>query len=145
MDEIEFEEPTFGICDCCGTTTTTLTRFVTRDGDALAVYYAKFSDGPKHDFISVLVGLGDWGEGSVPAARDAFAFRLWAKEANFNIGLVDPADAPWDTDYLGRILKRDEALRHPLLQEVFDLSDRIVKCDPPIIEFLASAPHTALQ
>ena len=41
-DEIEFGEPTYYDCDCCGHRTTKLTRFITRDGDAFAAYYAHF-------------------------------------------------------------------------------------------------------
>ena len=45
MLRIEYEDPVeSGPCECCGGTTTSLTRFVYSDGDAYAVYYARFSD-----------------------------------------------------------------------------------------------------
>jgi hypothetical protein len=40
MLTIEFEKPHQSVCECCGGTTTSLTRFVYRDDDAFAVYYA---------------------------------------------------------------------------------------------------------
>ncbi|MGO4572524.1 hypothetical protein [Microvirga sp. 2TAF3] len=52
--------------------------------------------------------------------------------------IVDPEDTRWETDYLGKILSWEEALKHPWLREVFDLSDRMVRCDKPINEFLTS-------
>lgn len=137
-DTIEFEEPTYSTCDCCGETSTRLTRFVSRDDTALAVYLADFS--PGHDYVSVLASFGGWG-GEVdefgPADRTAFAFRIWIAADSYQVGFVDPSESGYNTDYFGRILDREEALRHPLRQEAFDLSDHIVECDQPVIEFLS--------
>ncbi len=43
MIRIEFEEPTSSSCACCGKATIRLTRFVYRDEDAYAVYYAQYT------------------------------------------------------------------------------------------------------
>lgn len=134
MDRIEFEPPTRSICTCCGDATTHLVRFVSRDEAAFAVYFADFSEG--HDFVSVLVGLGEWSDDSTSSDRLAFALRIWTAENSYQVGLVNAADTMYATSYLGRILDRDEALAHPLKPEVFALSDHIVACDEPVIEFL---------
>ena len=134
-DTIEFEEPTYSTCECCGERTTHLVRFVSRDDSAFGVYLADFS--PGHDFVSVLVSFGGWGDDSfTPADRTAFAFRIWISENSYQVGLVDGADTKFKNGYFGQILSREEALGHPLRQEVFDLSDHIVECDRPVIEFL---------
>lgn len=135
-DEIEFCEPSYYDCDCCGHRTTKLTRFVTRAGNAFAAYYAHFSDGPEHDDVQVLVGLGHWGEDAAPEDRTAIAFRIWNTDESFNVGLMDANH--WSTDYLGRRLSREEALASPWKKEVFDLSDHIVICDQPIVDYLQS-------
>ncbi len=135
-DEIEFEEPTFYDCQCCGHRTTRLSRFVSRDGEAFAAYYAHFSDGPEHDDVQLLVGFGPWGEDAPSEARSAIAMRLWNTADNFNVSLVD-ADH-WKTEILGRRLTREEALASPWKQEAFDLSDHIVECDQPIVDYLNS-------
>ena len=44
MIEIELTEPNKSTCECCGGITTSLTRFVYKDGDAFAIYYVTFSD-----------------------------------------------------------------------------------------------------
>ena len=80
-DRIEFEEPEESVCDCCGGATTSLTRFVTRDGDAFAVYFAKFSNNHPEGWVSVLVGLGDWSEDTDSSQRTAFAFRIWTTDS----------------------------------------------------------------
>ena len=138
-DQIEFCEPDQSVCECCGGITTKLTRFVERQGAAFAVYFARFSDNHEDGYVSVLAGFGDWSDGAEPAARTAFGFRIWTAEDSYQVGLVD-ADEDWETDYLGRKLMRDEALTHPLKQELFDLSDHIVECDQPIVEYLNCQP-----
>ena len=134
VDQIEFDEPQNSVCDCCGCRTTHLVRFVTRDENAFAIYYVDFGEG--HDFVSLIAGFGDWDENSEPKQRTAFAFRIWMTENQFQVGLVDAADSMYSTSFLGTILDREEALNHPLKQEIFDLSDHIIACDQPVIEFL---------
>jgi hypothetical protein len=134
-DQIEFAEPDQSLCDCCGGTTTKLTRFVTRGGNAFSVYFARFSDNHPDSYVSVLAGFGDWSEDADPAARTAIAFRIWTNESSYQVGLVDAED-DWETEFLGARLTRDEALESIWKQEIFDLSDHIVECDQPIIEYL---------
>jgi hypothetical protein len=135
-DEIEFGEPDVSVCECCGGKTTRLTRFVTREENAFAVYFAVYSDGKHGGHVGVLVGFGPWGEEVSPSERTAFSFRIWATEDSYQVGLVDPDEDGWKTDYLGVKLNRDEALNHPMKSETFDLSDHIVECDTPIIQYL---------
>lgn len=137
MDQIEFDDPEHSTCDCCGKKTTRLTRFVRRDGNAFAVYFVMFTDGHEDSAASVMVGIGDWDDDAVPEdARVAFTYRIWLADDSYQLSVIDPDDSPWDTEYLGRRLPRDEALHHDLLQEVFDLSDHMVRCDQPLIEHL---------
>lgn len=137
-DAIEFEEPTSSTCECCGEKSTHLTRFVSRDGAAFAVYLADFA--PSHDFVSVLASFGGWGGDENefgPEDRTAFALRIWVAHDSYQVGFVDRAESGYTTDYFGKVLDREDALQHPLRQEVFDLSDHIVQCDQPVIEFLS--------
>jgi hypothetical protein len=138
MDAIDFEEPSYSACPCCQAKITNLTRFVTRDERAFAVYYATFSDGPAHDEVQVLAGFGDWSEDAPPGLRTAFAFKIWPRETDFVTTILDAKDSNWDTEVLGRILSREDALKHPWLDEVYKLSDHIVRCDEPITAFLNS-------
>jgi hypothetical protein len=52
--------------------------------------------------------------------------------------LVDAVDTNYKSGFMGSILDRKEALLHPLKFEAFTLSDHIVECDQPVIEFLNS-------
>lgn len=136
MLEIEFEEPTIELCECCGAETTRLTRFVYQDDDAFAVYYAKFTRGHDKKVVYGLIGLGKWGEGAEPEDRLAFPFRIWTNDEYYQVGLVDREESPWsDATYLGRILDREEALTHPWVKDVFHITDHIVVDDKLITEY----------
>lgn len=133
-DRHDEDEP----CECCGGRSTRLTRFVYSDGDAYAVYYARYSDNHPHGWISALIGLGEWGEGGTPADRVAFPVRIRATDEAFQVMLVDAADSPWhDVTFLGRILDRAEALKHPLKDEAFHITDHIVMDDPDVRAYFA--------
>jgi hypothetical protein len=133
---IEFADRVEGEpCACCGHRTTCLTRFVYSDGDARAVYYASFVEGHS-DYLSVVVSLGDWGEGSTPEDRLAFPLQIRSTENEFQVGFVDPEQSQWsDADFLGRMLDREEARRHPWRHEVFHITDHIVTEDPDVRAF----------
>ena len=136
MIEIEFEDPTFEYCECCGKETTRLTRFVNQNNSAYAVYYAKFTEGHDKKVLYGLISLGEWGEGAEPEGRVAFPFRIWTNDDFYQVGLVNRHDSPWShTTYLGRVLDREEALTHPWVKEVFDLTDRMVEDDVAIVDY----------
>jgi hypothetical protein len=139
MIEIEFEEPKVNTCDCCGQDVVSLTRFVHRNGDAFAVYFAKFTKGHSDKVVYGLIGLGDWGDGTEPKDRLAFPFRIWTKDTNYQVGLVDAKESPWShATFLGRILDREEALKHSWVKEVFHITDHIVAEDKMVIDYFKS-------
>lgn len=136
MIEIEFEEPTQSLCECCGNTTVRLTRFVYQDGDAYAVYYIQYT--PQHDTkrLSGIIGLGKWGDDGTPEDRLAFPFQIWMDEDNFVVGLVNAEASPWShVSFLGRVLDREEALAHKWIDDVFHVTDHIVTDDSAVTNY----------
>ena len=135
---VELSPPSVGPpCDCCGGVTTTLTRFVYRDGAAHAVYYAAFSDNHPDRFASALVSVGRWGEGSTPDQRVSFCLRLWTSADQHNVQVVDPSEVGWSEAHItGPKLARSEALAHPSLQDVFAITDLIFADDLPLARYL---------
>ncbi|HKS57648.1 MAG TPA: hypothetical protein VJS12_20285 [Steroidobacteraceae bacterium] len=139
MIRIEFEAPTSSECGCCGKTTVRLTRFVYRDEDAYAVYYAQYTPDHSETRLSGLISLGDWGEDSEPAGRVAFPFQIWMDESDFKVGLMDAGNSPWkDVTFLGRILDRNEALTHAWVDEVFHITDHMVTDDAEITGYFGA-------
>ncbi|MBM0103558.1 hypothetical protein JM946_02330 [Steroidobacter sp. S1-65] len=83
--------------------------------------------------------LGEWGEGGEPEHRIAFPFRIWTDERDFKIGLVDAKDSPWShVTFLGRILDRDEALKHEWIDDVFHITDHMVTDDAEITQYFGA-------
>jgi hypothetical protein len=141
MLEIDFESPVESICECCGKTTVTLTRFVLEDGNAHAVYYAQFTKSHPGQSLSGLIGLGAWGEDAAPTDRLAFPFTVWVKDDHPVVTLVDAEESPWShTTFLGRLLNRDEALAHPWIKEVFHITDHMLLDDQEIKDFFWASP-----
>jgi len=140
MLTIEFEPPKNTTCDCCGGVTTTLTRFVSQDGDAYAIYYARFGAEHRERVVQAVVSLGDWSDAAGPWDRVAFPLEIRAAEAEYRVGLANAADSPWSgTAIIGRVLDRDEALQHERLSEVFHITDHMVRDDVPLREYLDGA------
>jgi len=136
MIEIEFEEPKRLECECCGKESISLTRFVYNNGDAHAVYYAKFTEGHEDKIVYGMIGLGEWGESGSPEKRTAFPFCIWTKGDNYQVGLVDREESPWShVTFLGEILNRKEALEHPWIKEVFHITDHMTLDDQIIIDY----------
>lgn len=139
MIKIEFEEPNIYNCDCCDNQSVRLTRFVYNDDDAHAVYYCRYTIGHEHKVVEGVMSLGKWWEGSTPADRVAFPFRIWTNEKNYQVGLMDKAECHWkDADLLGTMLDRSESLQHEWIKEVFHITDHIVLEDQPVIDYLNS-------
>jgi hypothetical protein len=137
MLRIELEEPTYSTCSFCQQVTTRLTRFVYKNEDAYAIYYAQFTEGHDKKRLSGIIGLGEWGDDEIgPEARIAFPFQIWVKDDNFEVGLVDASDSPWcDVTFLGRVLDRHEALTHPWIKEVFHITDHMLTDDQAIVDY----------
>jgi hypothetical protein len=138
MDTIEFTDPVTGSCPCCGAPTIQLARFVLRNGEPFAVYRALLAHGPHERRADVVISLGDWAEMASPSDRVTFACHLTADQDSVNVGFVEPHQTCWTSEELGRILSRDEALRHPWKQEVFALSNQMLREDQPLIAYLTA-------
>jgi hypothetical protein len=135
-----FEEPSFSKCDCCGGVTTSLTRFVYQDGDAHAIYYARFGGSHEPRVVEAVVSIGEWAEGSGPWDRVAFPLRLRVAETEYQVTLVDAAESPWKgIELLGQMLDRADALQHERLDEIFHISDHMVRDDAPLFTYLNGA------
>ena len=140
MLTFEFEEPNRSRCECCGGVTVSLTRFVHQDGDAHAIYYARFGEQHEPRVVEAVVSVGEWGEGAGPWDRVAFPLRLRVAETEYQVTLVDAAESPWHgVELLGRMLNREEALAHERLAEVFHVTDHMVVDDQPIRDHLDGA------
>jgi hypothetical protein len=140
MLTIEFSESTSVKCECCGGVTRSLTRFVYEDGDAYAIYYARFGVAHEPRVVEAVVSIGEWGEGAGPWDRVAFPLRVRSAESEYQVTVVDSDESPWrGVTLLGRMLDRAEALQHERLTEVFHISDHMMRDDQELREYLNGA------
>jgi len=124
-------EPTH--CADCGGVTTNLVRFVYQDGDAYAIYYARYSDNHPQREVALAVGLGDFSEESTPDTRVSFRLKMRLVDAKYEVMVVDPDQSLWPkAKVIGRTLTRAEALAHPRIKDVFNITDHMTTDDPKI-------------
>jgi hypothetical protein len=137
MIRIESEPPQRSACECCGKTTIRLTRFVYKDNNAYAVYYAAFTPEHSEKVVTAIIGLGEWGDDRYgPESRVAFPLEIRSTENQFQVGLVNAEASPWShVTFLGRILNRQEALKHDWASDVFHITDHIVSEDQEVIRY----------
>ena len=133
MFEIELTDPRYSICDCCGGKLTNVTRFVYKDGVAFAMYYATFGEGHPEKGVYLAIGIDDDWDEVESTSRIAFSCFLHANDLEYQVSLTDRSESPWgESKVLGRMLDREDALSHPLINQVFQLTDQIVENDPAI-------------
>jgi hypothetical protein len=138
--EIETSDPSISRCDCCAGLTVRLTRFVHRDGDAFAIYYAAYSNNHPDNELAMLVSLGEWGEDSEPRQRAAFYCRVRPTEDSYEVMLADAAQSRWgDVEIIGEKLTREAALRHPWKATAFEVLDEAFVQDRVLRGFIHRA------
>ena len=127
-----------GACPDCGGLERTVWGHISRDGKALAVYYARWTIGHPERGAQLMVSLGGWSEGENEAGRKAFGVRCLVEERRPTFRLVDADEVAWAAlPFLGDRLARAEALADPRVQEAFQTLERVVFDDPRVRRFLA--------
>ncbi len=140
MLTITCADPVVEKCDCCDGQSTRLTRVVQKDGVPHAIYYAMFTEPHPEQHVTAVVSLGDFGNGSGPDDREAFAIALRKSDEGVEVLVKDATQCPWqDVALLGRKLTRDEALHHPRLGEVFEITNQMPAYDAPLFRYLAQS------
>ena len=135
------EQAVHGKCPDCGEFTGTCWGYVSSDGAARCAYFIRWTDGHLERGAQVLVSIGRWGGDAGAAHRRSFAVecRMGVDRPGFMV--IDAGRTPWAKDqFLGEKLSREDALKDPLLKEVFEVLDRLVddSGDPRFRAFLLS-------
>ncbi|CAH1652161.1 hypothetical protein CHELA1G11_10455 [Hyphomicrobiales bacterium] len=124
MTELSLEfldEQVVGHCDCCGHETRAFAAFAYRDGAACAAYKVAYTVNHS-EFISMLVSLGVWGDGTTPEDRRAVAITVRTADGTCR---VDDADTSYwrGASIFGAMLTREEAFATGCSQAAFDVYD----------------------
>lgn len=140
MLSLEYEEPQYSFCECCGNKTTKLVRYILQDNNPFALYMATYTKGHKRKLVELIVGLGSWSEDSTPAERTAFTLQIWENNNEWAISLTNAEDSTWGhVTFLGQILSREAALHHPWVQDVYKITNHVLSQDNAVIAYFDSS------
>jgi len=124
-------------CYCCGQKSEIGHGFVYKDRDARAVYYAGWAANHSDKKITIALAVGEWSDDSTSADRTCFGLEAYEGDKDILFSVIDAENSPWtDTDLLGKMLSRKDALKHPLLKEVFVIAEHIVRNHNAINKYL---------
>src|SRR6185369_806185 len=122
-------------CSHCGQTYIVSRGSVYHAGEGASIYLAALhqchGSPVAHLAIAVRAGYGGLSETS------AAVLQVRNGGENFDMSVTNPDDSPWcGTDYLGRILTRDEVLSSSSKDTFFHIADHVVVGNPTINSYL---------
>lgn len=128
------------VCDCCGTRSTTVHGFVSRSGDAFAVYYAGWSDRHPERGVTMAIATGEWAEDSGPQDRTSIGLEARPTATEIHFTVVGPEQSPWgETPLFGKMLSRENAVVHPVLRSTLEVAELVVRDDSRVRTVLGTS------
>jgi hypothetical protein len=127
-------------CECCGETKKRIFGFVSRDGDAHAVYYALLNVTEEKPRVGLTVSVGPWWGDTNPSERKWIHAEVWPDEDGIHMSVREPQQSnfyPWPKG--GVAMDAEEAKKSDAMQEIWAVADFIVEEDPAISSYLRSA------
>ena len=124
-------------CDCCGEAKRRVLGFVSRDGDAHAVYYALLNVAENEPRVGLTVSVGPWWGDTNPSERKWIHAEVWPEEDGVHMGVREPQQSnfyPWLKG--GVPLSPEEAKTSDAMREISAVADFIVEEDPAVSSYL---------
>jgi hypothetical protein len=135
--EFEVAEDKASRCHCCGNAGWTGHGFVYRNGDAYAVYYCAWSQAHPERGVSLAIAVGEWDDNSSVRDRTCVGVEAYEGETEVLFRVLDPTESPWpQTDLLGLMLSREEALKSAIIVDIFAIAESIARKHPALSQFL---------
>ena len=131
-------------CDCCGSEKNRVWGFVSKKGDAHAVYYALLNVTEEEPRVGLTLSVGPWSERTNPSQRSWVHLNVWSEEDGIHMNIRDPKESnfyPWEKGGTG--LTREEAKRSSVIQEIWSVADFVVDTDPAVTSYLDGNGITA--
>jgi hypothetical protein len=125
-------------CECCLTEKNRVWGFVSRDGDAHAVYYALLNLEEKSPRVGLTLSVGPWWDGTEPSQRVWLHVNVCSGARGIEMGIRDPKESnfyPWEKG--GTPLDREEALANSAIEEIWSVADFIVATDVAVSSYLS--------
>jgi hypothetical protein len=145
MEEVRIEpgeSKETGKCPDCGSKTWYVNGYVYVENSARAVYYARWTDKHIERGIQILLSIGQWGDGTTGNMRRRVGIECRMGSDHPSFMVVDASKMPWDDEkFLGKPLTREQVLKDPAKEEVFQILDHLAFDDLRIKAFLLSDQH----
>jgi hypothetical protein len=117
-------------CEHCGEPYRVIHGFVYEAGEPFAVYHAALYSRHPDDRASLAISLGDWSESATGAARERVGIAVWPTPERIEMHIDRGSESPWeDSDVLGRLLEREEAVSHPRRGDYLRVAEFVVMHD----------------
>ena len=131
-------------CECCGTEKNRVWGFVSRNGDAHAVYYALLNVTEDEPRVGLTLSVGPWWEDTDPSNRSWVHLNVWSEDDGVHMNIRDPKESnfyPWPKG--GKPLNREDAKASSIIQEIWDVADYVVDSDPAVSSYLNGSSPSA--
>ena len=123
-------------CTDCRNTTKTVWGFVSKNGAAYAVYYARWTSGHLDRGAQLYVSIGGWGEPNPITSKVSVGLDSRMGEDRPGFMVVDATILPWSQHAeLGRPLTRQDALSSGAADAAFAIIDEVVEKDTRLRSF----------
>src|SRR5215831_8942812 len=86
-------------CECCGNEKKRVWGFVSKSGDAHAVYYALLNVTEDHPRIGLTLSIGPWWDGTEPSQRSWCHIDIGTQPDKYDFQIKDPKESnfyPWE-------------------------------------------------
>jgi hypothetical protein len=127
------------VCECCGTAKRRVWGFVSKNGDAHAVYYALLNVIEERPRIGLTLSVGPWWEGTEPSQRSWVHLEVWPEEDGAHMRICEPEKSnfyPWEKG--GKPMNREVAKQSDVIEEIWAVADFVVAEDPAVSSYLES-------
>lgn len=124
--QIECESPQCHTCERCGDDFVRLTRFVYKNHDVFAYYYAHIEPKSHQDFIKCLIVICEFDDDNEIIHKIGFPAVLWNNDGVIATTLLNADEIPWQDIADMEILNRESALIHHHKAEVFRICDEMM-------------------
>jgi hypothetical protein len=124
-------------CECCGNEKNRVWGFISKNGDAHAVYYALLNVTEENPRVGLTLSVGPWWDGTNPSQRLWPHLNVLSEADGIHMNIRDPKESnfyPWEKG--GASLTREQAKLSSSIHEIWSVADFIVDRDPAVSSYL---------
>jgi|GEM_PF-4010448 len=137
--ELDFDQiRTFeNCCTCCNNVGYSKSGVIVVNGHEFGLYHSSWVDGPKHNEVSLVITSGNIEKTGDFSKNVSFYMKVRVTNGESEFMVKDGIDMPFSASiFFGKLLTRNDALKHPLADLYFKIGDQIVNEDEDVNGYL---------